>query len=423
MEMAITNNLKCNRTNGGLKLKYLSQLLGKSVHKLGDYCIVQNGYAFKSGSFNSEGTPILRIGNISNGLVSVTADTPYFSGNPINKSFRIEKGDTLIAMSGATVGKTGVYNDDVIAYLNQRVGKFVPRDSDKILRSYIKHLVSSGLFQGKLNTLLSVSAQPNISSSDIESLLLPIPCLDAQQQVSTVLDIWDQAIEKLDKLIEAKQKFRKALMQKLLTGQIRFPGFGKPVSNRGDLPEGWESHLIRDIAKEISERNFDNQDHPVILCSKHLGFVNSLQFFNKQVFSRDKSSYKVIKQWQFGFPTNHVEEGSIGLYEDVSTALLSPIYIVFETNKETVYPPYLYLLLKTSTYKHLFSVSTEASVGRRGNLCWTGFAKIAVNLPSLSEQQRVADFARLLSSEIASFIALKGAITTQKEGLMTKFFN
>ena len=96
---------------------------------LGEVCDLQNGFAFKSNLFKENGLPIIRITNIDGRNVSLS-DVKYFSaddynsGNPLNYS--VEKGDILIAMSGATTGKIGYYNLDETAYLNQRVGKFIP---------------------------------------------------------------------------------------------------------------------------------------------------------------------------------------------------------------------------------------------------------------------------------------------------------
>ena len=113
-------------------MNYLEKLLnGAEVEwkSLGEVCDFQNGFAFQSSLFREVGLPIVRITNIDGSNVDLT-DVKYFnphdynSGNPLN--YVIERGDVLIAMSGATTGKIGYYNLDEKAYLNQRVGKFIP---------------------------------------------------------------------------------------------------------------------------------------------------------------------------------------------------------------------------------------------------------------------------------------------------------
>ena len=91
--------------------------------KLGDIAKLQNGYAFKSKLFRDNGLPIVRIKNIKNQKVLLD-DVVYFDINDYNKKldlYKIQKNDILIAMSGATTGKIGLYESDEISYLNQRV--------------------------------------------------------------------------------------------------------------------------------------------------------------------------------------------------------------------------------------------------------------------------------------------------------------
>mgnify|MGYP000367829753 FL=1 len=75
---------------------------------LGDVLVVKNGYAFKSTDYSSEGIPLIRISDIQNGKVS-TLNSALIPQNKAKFDFLIETGDLLIAMSGATTGKIGVY--------------------------------------------------------------------------------------------------------------------------------------------------------------------------------------------------------------------------------------------------------------------------------------------------------------------------
>ena len=88
--------------------------------KLSDLCRIENGFAFSSDEYKSQGIPLVRISNITHNTIDIT-DCAYIEGITDDK-FKISKGDLLIAMSGATTGKMGVYPFDETAYLNQRVG-------------------------------------------------------------------------------------------------------------------------------------------------------------------------------------------------------------------------------------------------------------------------------------------------------------
>ena len=101
---------------------------GVEYKKLGEVCDFINGFAFKSSLFHENGDRIIRITNIDGTNVNID-DVKYFWKSEYKndlQQFMVQKGDILIAMSGATTGKIGYYSYDENSYLNQRVGKFVP---------------------------------------------------------------------------------------------------------------------------------------------------------------------------------------------------------------------------------------------------------------------------------------------------------
>jgi type I restriction enzyme S subunit len=283
------------------------------------------------------------------------------------------------------------------------------------LEGSIKHLISKTIIGG---------AQPVLNLKDIQSLAIPIPPVLEQKKIAEILSAWDLAIEQTRKLIDAKKRLKKGMMQQLLTGRIRFSNYvssnNRIKSHFYEYPSDWEHPQISQIANEVSERNMENNKHPVLSCSKYEGFVNSLEYFGKKVYSDNTSNYKIIKKGQFGFPSNHVEEGSIGLLKHVLIGIVSPIYTVFKTNPNYVFAPYLYRLFKTSTYQHVFSINTNASVDRRGNLRWKEFSKIRIPLPTLAEQMRISTVLDACDCEIDHLSHMNSALKTQKKGLMQK---
>jgi len=101
---------------------------GVEYKKLGEVCNFQNGFAFKSALFKENGEAILRITNISNGVIN-EEDLKYFLLDDYKENldnYIVSKNDIVIAMSGATTGKIGINNTSKKFYLNQRVGKFIP---------------------------------------------------------------------------------------------------------------------------------------------------------------------------------------------------------------------------------------------------------------------------------------------------------
>lgn len=187
---------------------------------LGEYVRVQGGYSFNSEKFINNGIPIIRISNIYNDDVIIDNETVFYEPINISKEFIINEGDVLIAMSGATTGKVGMYRYKKRAYQNQRVGKFVAINKDTVM-GYIKQFLKSHQFINELNKSIAQGAQPNISSKQIEEIELVIPSRTEQEQISTILSDMDYEIEALEKELNKYKDLKTGMMQQLLTGKIR----------------------------------------------------------------------------------------------------------------------------------------------------------------------------------------------------------
>ena len=194
-------------------MRYIDQLLqGAEVEwkKLGEVCQFKNGFAFKSSLFKESGLPIIRIGNIIGNSISMR-DMAFFDPKDYKKgkplSYFISKGDILIAMSGATTGKIGYYDNEELAYLNQRVGKFIPNPIT-LNNRFLYHFL---LTQSDYFYRLSLGgAQPNLSSDDLmERVLIPIPPLHVQQEIVRILDKFTELETELEAKLETELELRK----------------------------------------------------------------------------------------------------------------------------------------------------------------------------------------------------------------------
>lgn len=264
---------------------------------------------------------------------------------------------------------------------------------------------------------------PNITKGDVADFPVPSIPVDQQRDASRVLAEWNQAIEKTEQLIETNKQRNDTLANQLLFGQLRFGKHNTPSTKAlhwFSMPSDWHIVEIGQIAREVSETNGGGEDLPVLSCTKYDGLVDSLKYFDKQVFSDDTSKYKVVRRGQFAYATNHIEEGSIG-YQDLAPAgLVSPIYTVFQADPAQIDDGYLYKLLKTEKLRQLFAANTNASVDRRGSLRWKEFARIHIPLPPLDEQRQISTVLDEAKREINLLKAKAEALKTQKRGLMQK---
>ena len=216
---------------------------GWELKKLKEVCRFQNGFAFKSRTFRETGTPVVRITNIQAELVDLRK-VVFIDRQDYDKDlskYEIINGDLLIAMSGATTGKIGIHKSDEVLLLNQRVGKFEPLEN--LEKQYLFYFLS-----GKVEENLAISAgsaQPNLSTEQINNFEIPIPPLKEQKQIVALLDKAFTAIDQAKANIEKNIANAKELFQSKLNDIF---------SQKG---AGWEEKTLNEIC-EVKDGTHDS---------------------------------------------------------------------------------------------------------------------------------------------------------------------
>jgi len=181
--------------------------------RLGDLCPLKNGYAFKSKEYKSGGVPLIRISNIdSDG--NVRPKGVFVERREGLDDFLVVQGDILIALSGATTGKYGVYKGLQAGYLNQRVGAWTAKESISGVLRFIFYIL--GL---KKNFILDEAyggAQPNISSGTIDNMVIPLCPHVELEYLCDVLESNLSQVNNLNKTIDSALHYSETLRQSIL---------------------------------------------------------------------------------------------------------------------------------------------------------------------------------------------------------------
>ena len=219
---------------------------GWEIKKLGEVCNFQNGFAFQSKTYKEIGLPILRITNIQNQNLEFN-ELVYFDPKDYKENFerfKVFKDDLVIAMSGATTGKLGINTSDTIFYLNQRVGKFMPKKV--LLKNFLYYFLSTKVEESL--RIAAGAAQPNLSTEQINNFEIPLPPLPEQKRIVAILDEAFAAIAKAKANAEQNLKNSKELFESYLDEL-----FTKLFQTRG-------KKIISDVAKVIGGYSFKSTD-------------------------------------------------------------------------------------------------------------------------------------------------------------------
>lgn len=188
---------------------------------IGNYVTIKSGYAFKSSSWTTSGNPVVKIKDIKNNMVDISA-LDYVDSTITEKleEYRLNEGDLVIAMTGATIGKVGLVPKIKNLYTNQRVGKMFPKKCLVHPTPFLFCFYSSALVQDKILALSSSSsAQPNISGKQLESFPL-MSNLVIVNKFNEILSDSFLIINDLRNQVYLLQEVRDRLLPKLMSGEI-----------------------------------------------------------------------------------------------------------------------------------------------------------------------------------------------------------
>ncbi|MFV0192980.1 restriction endonuclease subunit S [Empedobacter falsenii] len=242
-----------------------------AVCDFGEIINFKNGFAFKSSDYISNGIPIIRIGDINQNKISIEDSKNVKESSDLDE-YLIKKGDILIAMSGATTGKFGMYNLDSKAYLNQRVGNIFPISSDLVYKPYLFFLLH--FLKRQIEKDAYGGAQPNISSKKIEEMKVPFIPLPEQRaivkKIEALFSSLDAGIADLKKAQDQLKIYRQAVLKKAFEGISEV----KKVSDIASVETGatpkrgnklyWENGTIPWITSGALNEEFVNNFNELI---------------------------------------------------------------------------------------------------------------------------------------------------------------
>ena len=170
--------------------------------------------------------------------------------------------------------------------------------------------------------------------------------------------------------------------------------------------------LLADLVQPVRTRAGRQTELPIYSVTKHRGFVPSLEYFSKQVFSREVSDYRLVEPGEFAYATIHLDEGSIGIAPE--RALISPMYTVFRVNQTLVEPTFLLRFLKSPKALTQYARLGKGTIHRRMAISLDALGTLRVPLPPIDGQRRIAailDQADVLRAKRRQVLAHLDALT------------
>lgn len=208
--------------------------------KLGEVCDILNGYAFKSNQYTTSGVRIIRKSNVQKGYIEDKSPVYYPCDDENVKKYELKQNDLLISLTG-NVGRTALLEEKFLpAALNQRVSCVRLKEPDKVLKTYLFHLLNSDYFEQQCMKAAEGVAQKNLSPKWLFEYKIPIYSIERQKEISNTLDKIDlliilrkQQLAKLDELVKARFV---EMFGDVLLNSMQWPE--KTLENMADIVSG-----------------------------------------------------------------------------------------------------------------------------------------------------------------------------------------
>jgi type I restriction enzyme S subunit len=249
----------------------------------------------------------------------------------------------------------------------------------------------------------SGGAQPSLNRNFIYPIEIIVPAPPEQRKITQTIEMWDRAIDLTERLIAAKQERRKWLLQQLLTGRQRLPGF----------VQAWRTAHLGTLFTNRVEINRPGLS--LVAITGENGVVRRDDLVRRDTSNDDKSKYLRICPGDIGYNTMRMWQGVCGLSK--LEGIVSPAYTIV-TPTEQVDGEFMSLLFKSPAVINLFHRHSQGLVNDTLNLKWRHFAEIKVTIPKKTEQQSIATVFRSVDHELDLLRAQLDTLREQKKGLM-----
>jgi type I restriction enzyme S subunit len=250
-----------------------------------------------------------------------------------------------------------------------------------------------------------------IRQTELRRVEITLPPLTEQRGIANVLKHWNLAIDYTNKLIAAKAKCKRGLMQQLLTGKRRFQEFGG---------QEWKLMSISDFTiPAIRIRPKPDKTFLALGIRSHgKGTFLKTDFDPAKI---EMTELYEVRENDLIVNITFAWEGAIAIAKaDDTGALVSHRFPTYEFNTELAIPEYFRHVIVQKWFVERLGLISPGGAGRNRVMSKREFGKLEVLMPSVEEQCRIAKVLNACDKEIDLLKQQLNAVKRQKRGLMQK---
>lgn len=340
-------------------------------------------------------------------ITDIDEETSLYSNNPVSPlgslddKFLVKENDILFARTGASTGKTYLYNktDGKLYFAGFLIRANIKKDYNS---RFIFEQTKLSKYNNWIKIMSIRSGQPGINSVEYGNYEFSITHIDEQKKIANLINLVNKKIELQKRKIEALKIYKIGLIQESYNNNC-----GNKIK-------------MKDLIIQKSIRNAKNEVANVYSVSNKEGFIlQSEQFKDRTVASEDTQNYKIVEKNDFAYNPARINVGSIARMKQDVKGIISPMYICFRGN-EKIIPEYLEYFFKSYKFTYEMNKRLEGSV--RMCLSYESMINIPIALPCIEEQRKVSDLFNSVGHKINQEERKLKKLNEIKKGLLQKMF-
>ena len=260
----------------------------------------------------------------------------------------------------------------------------------------------------------------NITTDGFFNMPLFVPSIEEQQKIAECLETLDNLITAESKKLESLKAHKKGLMQQLFpqpgatTPALRFPGF------TGE----WQEKPLCSLAAKVNQKNKDFAVTRVLTNSATEGVVDQNAYFERDIAVKDNTNnYYIVNKDDFVYNPRISSTAPVGpiSINKVGKGIMSPLYTVFKFQKGHI--AFFEQYFQTEIWHpYLKSIANFGARFDRMNITTDGFFNMPLFVPSIEEQQKIAECLETLDNLITAESKKLESLKAHKKGLMQQLF-
>ena len=368
-------------------------------------------------NFFSGGTPITTnksyyegdIPFIKSGEIDSVKTEQFISSEALKKSSAkiVKEGDILFALYGANSGEVAI--SKIEGAINQAILCIRPKAENYFIKYFLE------LNKNRYIARFLQGGQGNLSGKIVKNLMIPLPSEEEQKKITEIILTWDEAIEKTQQLIEQLELRKKGLMQELLTGKKRLPGFD------GEWKDFSYQSLLKEVKRPV-EWDDDELYQLISVRRRSGGLFKRSSLYGKEILTKN---LRTAKEGDFLISKMQIVHGASGLVTSKFDEMkISGSYIAVRAKNEKLLDMNFFSWIsKLPEFYHQTFISSYGVHIEKMTFNYKSFLKLKTRIPQLDEQIAISKVLEASELEIKRMKRYSKQLQIQKKGLMQQLLS